>query len=470
MTLLFIYGVFALWSWVNGAFNDEAWTGKHNSTSNFTNSTIGGHGRLGNVSLPLTNTTDSSNGTQLEHPPCNDTNWSPGSAFFTIIALTFGYFAHPRGSSAFRDSGRTWRLSPVFAFYETWCLLLRIFSALPIWGYGSEGYTVREIAYALLAMRVGNAWSQEEYEKFVEKWVHEEEKKLEAGQQQQHPPSLRPAQTWPRLAQEIQDIYTASPKQNQAFPEMPSEGAKLEKWRRKLRIEIFQQHLRIVDTFEHGPSIRVFIWIPMLFQLAKLFVVSGAWFAKTIGFIYFFSWLLIEILSIFTAERPISGEEAIQATNLAVNIYEAPNWRAKGEKNYPIVSTQAGIWGNVLLFIHGALNFFSLGRVLGYHGFTELLLSFIIFIPFISPFPLILISAIIGWLWRLVGLEKRFGKLWYSAVIPNVKDADYFAVYPAFLALFSLVLEVLMFAGVGAAKGSFPCWATRKPGWYDWLG
>ena len=363
-----------------------------------------------------------------------------------------------------------WRLSPIFAFYETWCLLLRILFALPLWSNDNEGYTLREIAYALLAMRVGNAWSQEEYGKFVEKWVEKEEKNLEAGQQQQHPPSLRPAQTWPRLAQEVQDVHTAGPKKNQAFPTNAADGAELAKWRRKIRIEIFQQHLRIVDTFEHGPSIRVFVWIPMLLQLAKLFVVSGAWFAKSIGFIYFFSWLLIEVLSILTAKRSISGEEVVQATNLAMNIYKAPNWRVEGEKAYPIESTQAGIWGTVLLYIHGTFNFFSLGHVLGFHGITALLFSFIIFIPFITPFPLVLFGAITVWLWRLTRLENRFGKLWYSAIIPNSRDADYFAVYPAFLALCSLALEMLVFAGVGGAKGSFPCWATRKPGWYDWLG
>ena len=44
---------------------------------------------------------------------------------YGIMALTFDCFAHPRGSFNHRDSGRTWRLCPVFAMYETMVLIVR---------------------------------------------------------------------------------------------------------------------------------------------------------------------------------------------------------------------------------------------------------------------------------------------------------------------------------------------------------
>lgn len=466
--ILFIYGVFAAWAWVNGAFHDEGWAGvHHNSTSDAVN------GTLGNSSLPLANITTPSNATGEANPACTDANWSPGSAFFTIIALTFGYFAHPRGSSVYRDSGRMWRLSPLFALNETCVLLVRIVSARRS---QASDYSMREIAYALLAIRVGNAWSQEEYGMAVEELAAQEQKKLEAGQPTQslHPsPGLRPAQTWPKSTQKDQDANPTDPKTktHRSSPRDPLDQVELARWHSKVSRELFKKHLRIVDTFEHGPSIRVFVWIPMLLQIAKLLVVrGGASFAKSIGFVYFVAWLVVEILSIIVAKRPITAEEIQRATDLAQEGYHAPNWKSTGNPEYPIMKTSAAPVGNVLSIVHGVVNFFSLGRVLGFHGFGALFWSFLVFIPFTSPFPLILVAALASWFWRRLGLERWMGKLWYSALIPNISDADYFGVYPAFLALFSLVLEVLMFAGVGAAKDSFPCWTTRKPTWYDWLG
>ena len=48
----------------------------------------------------------------------------------------------------------------------------------------------------------------------------------------------------------------------------------------------FREHLRIIDTFEHGLSIHFFVWISMLLQVAKLLVISGPCFAK-FGFVHF---------------------------------------------------------------------------------------------------------------------------------------------------------------------------------------
>ena len=480
--LVVIYGVFALWSWVNGAFQDWDLPPElhHNGTSNSTHfgggnqttklgSCVNLNSTLHNASVVLPPICDdhSSNTTAMKHPSCNGSSWSPGSAFFTIIALTFGYFAHPRGSSVHSSSGRMWRLSPLFALNETMVLLIRIGYAKP-WRDGS--LSMREISYGLLAIRVGNAWSQREYDEFVTRQAADEVRKVEAGQlSQEETPALglKSVQTWPRLATEVKETSTAGHKGEN--PAGPLKAAELAHQRKKLSRAMLKHHLRIVDEFEHGPTIRVFVWVPMLLQVAKLLVVSGAWFAKSIGFIYFFSWLLIEILSIYAAQRPITEGEIRKAMDLGEE-YHAPNWQVKGEYFPPIMKTAADRVGSGILFAHGIMNFFSLGKILNFRGFGALLMSFIAFIPFITPVPLILLAMSVSTMWRLMGGEKRFGKFWYSAVIPNWGEADWSAVYPAFMALCSVLLEVFMFAGVGGAAGSFPCWKTRKPDWYDWLG
>ena len=483
IALLVIYGVFALWSWVNGAFQDwDKPPGHHNGTSNSTHyggknqtTDLGICGSLGhtlhNASfvVPLICDDHSSNATAAKHPPCNENSWSPGSAFFTIIALTFGYFAHPRGSSVYSSSGRMWRLSPLFALNETIVLLIRIGYAKP-WRDGS--LSMREISYGLLAIRVGNAWSQREYDEFVTRQAVDEARKVEAGQlNQEETPALgiKSVQTWPRLASEAKETSTVGPGHKSEKSEGPLKAAELAYQRKKLSRAMFKQHLRIVDEFEHGPTIRVFVWVPMLLQVAKLLVVSGAWFAKTIGFIYFFSWLLIEILSIYAAQRPITEGEIRKAMDLGEE-YQAPNWQVKGEFFPPIMKTIADTVGSGILFAHGIMNFFSLGKILNFRGFGALFMSFIAFIPFITPVPMILLAISVSTMWRLMGGEERFGKFWYSAVIPNWGEAHWPAVYPAFLALCSVLLQIFMFAGVGGAAGSFPCWKTRKPDWYDWLG
>lgn len=45
--------------------------------------------------------------------------WSAGSAFFTVTATCFGFYAQPRGSLLFSKSGRVWRLSPLYALADT---------------------------------------------------------------------------------------------------------------------------------------------------------------------------------------------------------------------------------------------------------------------------------------------------------------------------------------------------------------
>ncbi|KAL8807709.1 MAG: hypothetical protein Q9182_000520 [Xanthomendoza sp. 2 TL-2023] len=406
---------------------------------------------------------------------CNESSWSPGSAFFTIVALTFGYFAHPRGSSIYRDNGRTWRLSPLFAAYETGILLWRLvrfsrWASRPIYAYD-----LRTISYTLLACRVGNAWNQEDYKTFISKLVEENENTLEAGQRSRHIDEpveaevgmLRTTKTWAHPG-DLPSTAASNQRLQESIPKQRAEKLAIELIARK-RQQIFYRHLDIVDAFEHGPNLRFFVWIPMLFQVAKLLVVRGAWFARILGFIYSFSWLVIEMLTIVCAQHTFTPMEREAAFELAV-VLNAPNWKSPDEPDYPLMRNPATAIGNGLLILHGFFNWISLGRILGFHTFYGLFFSFIIFIPFITPIPLILIAIVFAGIWHRFGFEQRFGRLWYQNIISTLGGADFYATYPAFLALFSLVLEALVFAGVGGAKGAFPCGETWKPSWYDWLG
>src|SRR5208282_5064525 len=101
------------------------------------------------------------NGTYVSAVPCNDSNWSAGSAFFTLTALTFGYYAHPPGSIFLLDSRRT--LSPIFALTETIILVKRLIQGL------REGYTFRVVCFALLTVRLSNSCrGREEVAVFIE--------------------------------------------------------------------------------------------------------------------------------------------------------------------------------------------------------------------------------------------------------------------------------------------------------------
>src|SRR5579859_2270851 len=75
------------------------------------------------------------NVTAPAYPECTDANWSAGSAFFTLTALTFGYYAHPPGCLILNRSGRTWRLSPGYVAGETFYILGRLYQGMKMYGH-----------------------------------------------------------------------------------------------------------------------------------------------------------------------------------------------------------------------------------------------------------------------------------------------------------------------------------------------
>jgi len=111
-----------------------------------------------------------------QRPVCTNNNWAPSSAFYFLLALALGCLSHPQGSLIFTRSSRLWRLSPLFLLIENVQIFLHIFQCVRSQGWKD----VRVYAYAILALREGNAWCQGEYDTFFsdegnERFLEQEE-------------------------------------------------------------------------------------------------------------------------------------------------------------------------------------------------------------------------------------------------------------------------------------------------------
>ena len=92
---------------------------------------------------------------------CNEANWSSGSAFYTVIALCFGYYSQPRGGLVAAGSGRTWRLSPILAGHE-----IIVFTIL--FTYAKlKGYSFVVACHAILAIRLANGFHSTELKEIL---------------------------------------------------------------------------------------------------------------------------------------------------------------------------------------------------------------------------------------------------------------------------------------------------------------
>ena len=192
--------------------------------------------------------------------------WSAGSAFFTVTATCFGFYAQPRGSLLFSKSGRVWRLSPLYALEDTIAIFWVGIYAL---GEYHQLYrrwpSLRAIAVSILVMRNANDRDALKDTASV--------KRYEA----------------PRARRNITVSLT-----NQDDISIP---------------QLFEE----VSHFERGPSFRVFVWGPMLLQLLKLLVVRGSLLPRSLGFVFFISWLINDVLLIVVSLDPLSSMERSQA-------------------------------------------------------------------------------------------------------------------------------------------------------------
>lgn len=434
--LTFAYILMGLWAWANHTPISVVWGQRLPSSELLTNATAANHedsvfGPNGLFQFH--------NSSRFQHPPCGDSNWSAGSAFFAIVALACGNLIHPRGSSIFGVAGRTWRLSPVFAGFETVVLVVRALRCL------RRGYSTRVTSYALLAIRTGNAWHEQDYEQFGETCD-----------------AVTDVETTTLLA----STFQASRTDNAASLEENNPASV--KHRSRCRAA-FAIQLHKLDQSERGPLYRIIIWIPMLLQFLKIAVVSGAHFSRMIGLVFLLSWLTVEVLSIVISWHAITPAEEREATELGES-YHAPNW-GENEGEYPLMQNSAPKIARALVFLYAALIFFAFGTVVGASNYLALELSFMILSSTMLPWPLIWLGTTVLFIWSWSGARDRVGPLWYekSMRVPG-KWADVSSLYPAYLAIYGLVLAVLLYAGVGNAKDWFPCWQTSKPSWYDWLG
>ena len=192
--------------------------------------------------------------------------WSAGSAFFTVTATCFGFYAQPHGSLLFSKSGRVWRLSPLYALADTINIVwVWIYTLGRLYQLDRRWPSFRAIAVSIPVMR--NASDKDAL-------------KDTAGVKKYRAPKAR-------------RNVTVSPT-NQDGISIP---------------QLFEE----VSDFESGPSFRLFVRGPMLLQLLKLLVVCGSLLPRSLGFIFFVSWLINDLHLIVASLDPLSSMERSQA-------------------------------------------------------------------------------------------------------------------------------------------------------------
>ena len=489
------------------------------------------------------------NGTYVSAVPCNDSNWSAGSAFFTLTALTFGYYAHPPGSIFLLDSRRTWRLSPIFALTETIILVKRLIQGL------REGYTFRVVCFALLTVRLSNSCRDtEEVAVFIENHsTTSPPSSPEEHNPQQPTTATIPSETSPSspiqstrhgsrdINESAETDLEAAPKSDQGAidssveedmysppsspeehnPQQPttatipletSPSSPIQSTRHDSRdinesaeadleaasksdqgaidssVEedvyhqdaVFRGHIRLVEKFEHGPSVRCFIWIPMMLQLFKITVVSGAPLSQTLCALYFFAWLVVEILMVTAASRPLEETEYQAVFRLGGRwrkIFETPFVRTKHGKFGPpehgiglliVLLLSAGniIYSFVLFFRSYSFRAGEGDDVLGrafLDSFVVLLVPFV-FLALIMPWVLWILVGIYDLVWNHSGLSAVFGPSSFGDKDEGLNSSAFTSIWVAYPSLYGWILLLRYYIV------DYDCVGTVKPSWYDWLG
>jgi hypothetical protein len=249
---------------------------------------------------------------------CPATSWSGQSAFYFLLSLALGCISHPRGSLIFNRSSRVWRLSPIFLLIENGEIAFRILECVRAQGWKWRAKAVRVHVYAILALREGNAWSQAEYDAFFqeaenERFLGDEEdgevdegegiriRDLEhsaltvtrrgtAPREEVHDESIEcyvRSLVGDPITISLRDWFTTEnwvSYRNVDRPLTPEERQSLfeeikrikDRKVRKLLDARFRKNLEQVQDYEKGPSFRMSLWFPMVQQLAKATLVSGA--------------------------------------------------------------------------------------------------------------------------------------------------------------------------------------------------
>lgn len=286
-----------------------------------------------------------------QRPVCTNNNWAPSSAFYFLLALALGCLSHPRGSVIFTRSSRVWRLSPLFLLIENVQILIHIFQCARSQGWRA----LRVYAYAILALREGNAWCQGEYDAFFSDEVNgrflEQEEDSDNGEQAEstgvnavldgnesgiqmddlEPSTSRLTRRTNTTALEEGRGSAPSPIGITAARSQVGDPGKIslddwftigrwvpfseidrnlthgervagthrmsalaDKKAAQLLDAKLRENLEQVQDFEKGPTYRLIIWYPMVQQLAKATQVgfSGAWFTISVGMLFLVSFVV----------------------------------------------------------------------------------------------------------------------------------------------------------------------------------
>ena len=430
---------------------------------------------------------------------CDEDSWPAGSAFFTLAALVFGYISHPRGSLLFTRSGRIWRLCPVFALCDTVLAWYRILEALS--SDSRPRYTV--VCSAIMAVRAGQSWGARRSWSLLRLRARGAGETDEADVDEERDGiPLEEFNLWVSDRENFDDLA--------------------------LLDRLISIQLETVRSYEHGLSYRFFIWVPMVLQAIKIGTVSGrgAILTQTYAWVYFWSWLSIELFLLGIPRKPLNRSENQQAVHLcrdwmvsdlnrslrkwgpprqeeetpAFDIVQASNkfnraiernsWqRQKLRDIHPIAifaTMGVYIYNFALILIaqnaYGS-NFDNSTHITILRGMCFFLVGW----TTCFPVPIWLATWIIRIIWYLLirrcmpahlrqGLQ-RFSEwferglwldpdsMWQSPL--TLHEGVMFV--PSYMAACNFMLLFLYHLGVGPGQ-PFDCLETRKPAYYDWLG
>jgi hypothetical protein len=211
--------------------------------------------------------------------------------------------------------------------------------------------------YAILALREGNAWSQAEYDAFFqeaenERFLGDEEdgevdegegiriRDLEhsaltvtrrgtAPREEVHDESIEcyvRSLVGDPITISLRDWFTTEnwvSYRNVDRPLTPEERQSLfeeikrikDRKVRKLLDARFRKNLEQVKDYEKCPSFRMSLWFPMVQQLAKATLVSGARLTISVGMVYLVSFLVIEAC-LLAVRTPLEEEDRAKAMKL----------------------------------------------------------------------------------------------------------------------------------------------------------
>lgn len=213
-------------------------------------------------------------------------------------------------------------------------------------------------AFAILALKEGNAWCQGEYDEFFGAEENVRFLAEERDGREDLRGSERREEGFDGLQSGIMRRTTVAMEEGQSSAHdaivpthlehstsSTSEMASFKDWfdagtrvpAQKLVIGFrdarFRKNLEQAQDFETGPSFRMMLWFPMVQGLAKATMVSGAPFTMAIGVVYLVSFLTVEGL-LFAVRRPLSAGDRAKAMKL-LREWEHSNLVLLPTKNIP---------------------------------------------------------------------------------------------------------------------------------------